>query len=91
MIYLVTAHLKSERADEYLTKLSDGTIKSKLTDGGEIVDALNRAVGTVTVGDWYTQIIGGGSVLDADYDVMRVSFARRSTRNTVVSPFGAGK
>ena len=66
MIYLVTAHLKSERADEYLTKLSDGTIKSKLTDGGEIVDALNRAVGTVTVGDWYTQIIGGGSVLDAD-------------------------
>ena len=71
MIYLVTAHLKPERADEYLTKLSEGTIKSKRPVGGEIVDAMNRVVGTVTVGDWYTQTTCGGWV----------SFGRRSTVN----------
>ncbi len=40
MIYCVTAHLKSDRADEYLTRLTDGTIKSQHPDGSEIVDAM---------------------------------------------------
>ena len=85
MIYRVTAHFMPERADEYLTILSDGTIKSQSPDDGEIVDAMNRAVVTVTVGDWYMQIIRGGSVLDADYHVIRVSFARRSTLYSAAS------
>ena len=55
-----------ERADEYPTRLTDSTFKSQRPDGGEIVDALNSVVGTVTVGGWYMQIIGGGSILDAD-------------------------
>ena len=41
MIYRVTAHLKSDRDDEYLTRLTDGTIKSQSPDGGEIVDVMN--------------------------------------------------
>ena len=41
MICLVTAHFMLERADEYLTKLSDGTIKSQRPDGGEIVGAMS--------------------------------------------------
>ena len=40
MIYRVTAHLKSDRDDEYLIKLSDSTFKSQCPDGGEIVDAM---------------------------------------------------
>ncbi len=55
MIYLVTAHFLPERVDEYLTKLLDGTIKSQRPDDGEIVDAVNSVVGTMTVRDWYTK------------------------------------
>ncbi len=69
MIYRVTAHFMPDRADEYLAKLSAGTIKSQRPDGGENVDAMNRAFVTVIVGDLYMQIIGGGSILDADYPV----------------------
>ena len=48
-----------DRADEYLTKLSAGTIKSQRPDGGEIVGAMNSVVVTVTMGDWYTQTTWG--------------------------------
>ena len=59
MIYCVMAHLKPERADEYLTRLTDGTIKSQSPDGGEIVDAMNSVICTVTVGGWYTKTTWG--------------------------------
>ena len=39
MIYRVTDHFMPERADEYLTRLTDSTVKSQRPDGGEIVDA----------------------------------------------------
>ena len=42
MIYRVTVHFMLERADEYLTKLSDGTIKGHRPDGGEIVGAMSN-------------------------------------------------
>ena len=58
MIYRVTAHLKSERAAEYLIKLTVGMIKSQRADGGDIVDALNCAVVTVTVGTGIRKLSG---------------------------------
>ena len=71
MIYRVTAHLMPDRADEYLAKLSDGTIKSQRPDGGEIVGSMNSVIGTVTV---------GGLVYVKNYRGW-VNFGRRSTVN----------
>ena len=69
MIYRVTAHLKPERAAEYLTKL-----QARIKAIAQMVAHYNNSVVTVTVWDWYTQITGGGSILDTDNHIMRVSF-----------------
>ena len=61
MIYLVTAHFMPERADEYLTKL-----QARIKAFAQMVVHYNNSVVTVTVWDWYTQITGGGSILDAE-------------------------
>ena len=66
MIYLVTAHFMLERADEYLTRLTDSTFKSQLPDGGEIVGAMN-SVSSLWHGVLeYPNYLRGGSILDAD-------------------------
>ena len=69
MIYRVTAHFMLERADEYLTKLTDGTIKSQSPDGGEIVDAMNSVSSPWQWGTGIRKLLGGW-----------VSFGRLLTR-----------
>ena len=44
MFYQVTAQLKTETAVDFHRKLCDGSIRAQEQDGGEIVEAMNRAV-----------------------------------------------
>ena len=44
MFYRVTARLRTDTVADLDEKLRDGTIQDQRPDGGEIVDALNRAV-----------------------------------------------
>ena len=43
MIYKVRAKYKEERANEFLNKLTDGSISSRQPDGKEIVSSMKRA------------------------------------------------
>ena len=44
MIYRVRARFRSETAQEFLRKLTDGTVVRQVPDGPEIVASMNRAV-----------------------------------------------
>ena len=46
MYYKVTAQFKTETAQDFHQKLSDGTIAQQKPDGQEIVDSMKRAVVT---------------------------------------------
>jgi hypothetical protein len=43
MLYAVSAKLIPERASEFLTRLTDGSIAAQRPDGAEIVAAMKRA------------------------------------------------